>query len=182
MLGLKACDFWLFLNVEDLPSFCFPSSGWWKIHIDAESCLVCVWAAGRAGDNIKQRPLKQMSQPAMGGSDLIEGGRLRGSQSSEGSDLLQSPGLITSPPFNTSYSSPTDPSVRDPEFSEYSISFIWAIVPFISWACCLRLPLLCPQIWAHLQWFPGLVMGCSLEMCWTASTRPVTTSHTTWTS
>ncbi|XP_048016038.1 rho guanine nucleotide exchange factor 12 isoform X3 [Megalobrama amblycephala] len=73
--------------------------------------------SGRAGDNIKQRPQKQMSQPSMGGSDLIEGGRLRGSQSSEGSDLLQSPGLITSPPFSASYSSPTDPSLRDPEFN-----------------------------------------------------------------
>ncbi|KAK9962133.1 hypothetical protein ABG768_007511 [Culter alburnus] len=73
--------------------------------------------SGRAGDNIKQRPQKQMSQPSMGGSDLIEGGRLRGSQSSEGSDLLQSPGLITSPPFSASYSLPTDPSLRDPEFN-----------------------------------------------------------------
>lgn len=73
--------------------------------------------SGRAGDNIKPRPQKQMSQPAMGGSELLEGGRLRGSQSSEGSDLLQSPGLITSPPFSAPYGSPIDPSVRDPEFN-----------------------------------------------------------------
>ncbi|KAK7156406.1 hypothetical protein R3I94_006462 [Phoxinus phoxinus] len=83
--------------------------------------------SGRAGDNIKQRPQKQMSQPAMGGSDLIEGGRLRGSQSSEGSDLLQSPGLITSPPFSAPYGSPTDPSGRDPEFNSPS-----AVVPRLS--------------------------------------------------
>uniref|UniRef100_A0A671N677 Rho guanine nucleotide exchange factor 12-like n=1 Tax=Sinocyclocheilus anshuiensis TaxID=1608454 RepID=A0A671N677_9TELE len=63
------------------------------------------------------RPQKQMSQPALGGSELIEGGRLRGSQSSEGSDLLQSPCLITSPPFSASYGSPSDPSGRDSEFS-----------------------------------------------------------------
>ncbi|XP_058600393.1 rho guanine nucleotide exchange factor 12 isoform X2 [Onychostoma macrolepis] len=73
--------------------------------------------SGRAGDNIKHRPQKQMSQPALGSSELIEGGRLRGSQSSEGSDLLQSPSLITSPPFSASYGSPSDPSGRDPEFS-----------------------------------------------------------------
>uniref|UniRef100_A0A673KXI3 Rho guanine nucleotide exchange factor 12-like n=1 Tax=Sinocyclocheilus rhinocerous TaxID=307959 RepID=A0A673KXI3_9TELE len=72
-----------------------------------------------AGDNIKHRPQKQMSQPALGGSELIEGGRLRGSQSSEGSDLLQSPSFITSPPFSAPYSSPSDPSGRDPEFSEF---------------------------------------------------------------
>ncbi|XP_016379484.1 rho guanine nucleotide exchange factor 12-like [Sinocyclocheilus rhinocerous] len=73
--------------------------------------------SGRAGDNIKHRPQKQMSQPALGGSELIEGGRLRGSQSSEGSDLLQSPSFITSPPFSAPYSSPSDPSGRDPEFN-----------------------------------------------------------------
>ncbi|CAM4553025.1 unnamed protein product [Leuciscus chuanchicus] len=83
--------------------------------------------SGRVGDNIKQRPQKQMSQPAMGGSDLTEGGRLRGSQSSEGSDLLQSPGLITSPPFSAPYGSPTDPSGRDPEFNSPS-----AVVPRLS--------------------------------------------------
>ncbi|XP_067306850.1 rho guanine nucleotide exchange factor 12 isoform X3 [Pseudorasbora parva] len=84
--------------------------------------------SGRAGDIIKQRPQKQMSQPAMGGSDLIEGGRLRGSQSSEGSDLLQSPGLITSPPFSAPYGSPIDPSVRDSEF----IMSPSAVVPRLS--------------------------------------------------
>ncbi|XP_057206769.1 rho guanine nucleotide exchange factor 12 isoform X4 [Triplophysa rosa] len=74
-------------------------------------------AGGKAGESFKQRPQKQMSQPAMGGSEPIEGGRLRGSQSSEGSDLLQSPGIITSPPFSSPYSSPSDPSGRETEFS-----------------------------------------------------------------
>ncbi|XP_051965821.1 rho guanine nucleotide exchange factor 12 isoform X2 [Xyrauchen texanus] len=72
--------------------------------------------AGRGGDNVKQRPQKQMSQPALGGSEPIEGGRLRGSQSSEGSDLLQSPGFTASPTYSASYSSPSDPSGRDTEF------------------------------------------------------------------
>uniref|UniRef100_A0A8C2KXR4 Rho guanine nucleotide exchange factor (GEF) 12a n=1 Tax=Cyprinus carpio TaxID=7962 RepID=A0A8C2KXR4_CYPCA len=101
-------------------------------------------SAGRAGDNIKHRPQKQMSQPALGGSELIEGGRLRGSQSSEGSDLLHSPSLITSPPFSTPYSSPSDPSGKDLEFSEFciSISFIRVMVPFISWTCRLKMTLL----------------------------------------
>ncbi|KAL0174406.1 hypothetical protein M9458_030374, partial [Cirrhinus mrigala] len=57
-----------------------------------------------AGDNIKHRPQKQMSQPALGG------------QSSEGSDLLQSPSLSTCPPFSTPFGSLSDPSARDPEF------------------------------------------------------------------
>ncbi|XP_009290006.1 rho guanine nucleotide exchange factor 12 isoform X1 [Danio rerio] len=73
--------------------------------------------SGRVGDSIKQRPQKQMSQPALGGSELIDAGRLRGSQSSEGSDLLHSPGLITSSPFSAPYSSPSDPSGRDSEFN-----------------------------------------------------------------
>ncbi|XP_042627084.1 rho guanine nucleotide exchange factor 12 isoform X2 [Cyprinus carpio] len=84
--------------------------------------------SGRAGDNIKHRPQKQMSQPALGGSELIEGGRLRGSQSSEGSDLLHSPSLITSPPFSTPYSSPSDPSGKDLEFNMSSS----AVVPRLS--------------------------------------------------
>ncbi|XP_059370449.1 rho guanine nucleotide exchange factor 12-like isoform X4 [Carassius carassius] len=73
--------------------------------------------SGRVGDNIKHRPQKQMSQPTLGGSEFIEGGRFRSSQSSEGSDLLQSPSLITSPLFSASYGSPSDPLGRDPEFS-----------------------------------------------------------------
>ncbi|XP_016149476.1 rho guanine nucleotide exchange factor 12-like isoform X1 [Sinocyclocheilus grahami] len=94
---------------EKLKKPCFPKP-WWASRIDSVP-------SGRAGDNIKHRPQKQMSQPALGGSELIEGGRLRGSQSSEGSDLLQSPSFITSPPFSAPYSSPSDPSGKDPEFN-----------------------------------------------------------------
>uniref|UniRef100_A0A8C2Q447 Rho guanine nucleotide exchange factor (GEF) 12a n=1 Tax=Cyprinus carpio TaxID=7962 RepID=A0A8C2Q447_CYPCA len=82
-----------------------------------------------AGDNIKHRPQKQMSQPALFGPEFIEGGRFRGSQSSEGSDLLQSPSLITSPPFSASFGSPSDPSVRDPEFSEYYCKSMYHLLP-----------------------------------------------------
>ncbi|XP_052431962.1 rho guanine nucleotide exchange factor 12 isoform X1 [Carassius gibelio] len=71
--------------------------------------------SGRVGD-IKHRPQKQMSQPTLGGLEFMEGGRFRSSQSSEGSDLLQSPSLITSPFFSASYGSPSDPLGRDPEF------------------------------------------------------------------
>ncbi|XP_073719350.1 rho guanine nucleotide exchange factor 12 isoform X2 [Misgurnus anguillicaudatus] len=74
-------------------------------------------AGGKAGDHIKQRPQKQLSQPAMGSLEPIEGGRLRSSLSSEGSDLLQSPGIVTSPLFSSPYSSPSDPSGREAEFS-----------------------------------------------------------------
>lgn len=105
------------------PGFHSPLGGE-RVIFDAGWSLVfvCVWAGGRAGESFKQRPQKQMSQPAMGGSEPMEGGRLRGSQSSEGSDLIQSPGIITSPPFSSPYSSPSEPSGRDTEFSEFWIS------------------------------------------------------------
>ncbi|XP_051521206.1 rho guanine nucleotide exchange factor 12-like isoform X2 [Myxocyprinus asiaticus] len=72
--------------------------------------------AGRAGDNVKQRPQKQMSQPALGGSEPTEGGPLRGSQTIEGSDFIQSPGFTASPPYSMPYSSLSDPSGRETEF------------------------------------------------------------------
>ncbi|XP_042560291.1 rho guanine nucleotide exchange factor 12-like isoform X2 [Clupea harengus] len=67
---------------------------------------------GRAMDQSKQRPQKQLSQPVMGVSEPLDGGRLRGSQSSEGSELTYPTGLSGSP----LYSPPTasyDPSARD---------------------------------------------------------------------
>ncbi|KAJ8280592.1 hypothetical protein GJAV_G00056630 [Gymnothorax javanicus] len=45
----------------------------------------------------RQRPLKQLSQPALSISDPLDGSRARGSQSSDGSDLPSAPALTVSP-------------------------------------------------------------------------------------
>lgn len=60
-------------------------------------------------DGSKPKPQKQLSQPAMGKCE-VDGGRLRGSQSSEGSDLISN-----IPP----YSPISDTAFRDIDCSEY---------------------------------------------------------------
>uniref|UniRef100_A0A665VCK4 Rho guanine nucleotide exchange factor 12 n=1 Tax=Echeneis naucrates TaxID=173247 RepID=A0A665VCK4_ECHNA len=62
--------------------------------------------AGPALDG-RPRPQKQLSQPTLGASDHVEPGRLRGSQSSEGSELTHSMSLNTSSPNSTTHSSDT---------------------------------------------------------------------------
>ncbi|KAG7260768.1 hypothetical protein CRUP_002578 [Coryphaenoides rupestris] len=52
-------------------------------------------------------PQKQLSQPTLGANEHPEAGRLRGSQSSEGSELTHSSSLTTSPPNSASYSPDT---------------------------------------------------------------------------
>uniref|UniRef100_A0A665V873 Rho guanine nucleotide exchange factor 12 n=1 Tax=Echeneis naucrates TaxID=173247 RepID=A0A665V873_ECHNA len=61
---------------------------------------------GKALDG-RPRPQKQLSQPTLGASDHVEPGRLRGSQSSEGSELTHSMSLNTSSPNSTTHSSDT---------------------------------------------------------------------------
>ncbi|KAK2847197.1 hypothetical protein Q5P01_010196 [Channa striata] len=61
---------------------------------------------GKALDN-RPRPQKQLSQPTLGASEQTEPGRLRGSQSSEGSELTHSTSANTSSPNSTTYSSDT---------------------------------------------------------------------------
>ncbi|KAM4628088.1 rho guanine nucleotide exchange factor 12 isoform 2-T2 [Polymixia lowei] len=61
-------------------------------------------SVGKALDG-RPRPQKQLSQPTLGASDHQEAGRLRGSQSSEGSELTHSLSLTTSPPNSATYSS-----------------------------------------------------------------------------
>ncbi|XP_027029769.2 rho guanine nucleotide exchange factor 12 isoform X2 [Tachysurus fulvidraco] len=69
---------------------------------------------GRTMDGSKPRPQKQLSQPAMGKSDVVDIGRLRGSLSSEGSDLIHSPTVISNiPPF----SPVSDTAFRDTDCS-----------------------------------------------------------------
>ncbi len=69
---------------------------------------------GKALDG-RPRPQKQLSQPTLGASEHMEAGRLRGSQSSEGSELIHSMSLNTSSPNSATYSS--DPS-RDTDIGE----------------------------------------------------------------
>ncbi|KAM6933645.1 rho guanine nucleotide exchange factor 12 isoform 2-T2 [Xenentodon cancila] len=71
----------------------------WPSRIEAAAVV-------KAVDN-RPRPLKQMSQPALGASDHMETGRLRGSQSSEGPELIHSLSVNTSSPGNTTNNSDT---------------------------------------------------------------------------
>lgn len=52
---------------------------------------------GKALDG-RPRPQKQLSQPTLGVSEHMEAGRLRGSQSSEGPELIHSTSVHTSSP------------------------------------------------------------------------------------
>lgn len=80
---------------------------------------VCVCGVvGRAMDQSKQRPQKQLSQPAMGVSEPLDGSRLRGSQSSEGSELTYPTGLAGSPIYSPSIFRDSDPSARDSDSGE----------------------------------------------------------------
>lgn len=69
---------------------------------------------GKALDG-RPRPQKQLSQPTLGASEHLETGRLRGSQSSEGSELTHSMSINTSSPNSATYSSDTS---RDADMGE----------------------------------------------------------------
>ncbi|KAK3560711.1 hypothetical protein QTP86_014737, partial [Hemibagrus guttatus] len=68
---------------------------------------------GRTVDGSKPRPQKQLSQPAMGKCEVVDGGRLRGSLSSEGSDLIQSPTVISN---ISPYSPVSETAFRDTDY------------------------------------------------------------------
>ncbi|XP_028274909.1 rho guanine nucleotide exchange factor 12 isoform X2 [Parambassis ranga] len=61
-------------------------------------------SVGKALDG-RPRPQKQLSQPTLGANEHLEAGRLRGSQSSEGSELTHSMSVNTSSPNSTNFSS-----------------------------------------------------------------------------
>uniref|UniRef100_A0A8C7Z6U9 Rho guanine nucleotide exchange factor (GEF) 12a n=1 Tax=Oryzias sinensis TaxID=183150 RepID=A0A8C7Z6U9_9TELE len=63
-------------------------------------------------EDSRPRPQKQLSQPALGTSEQTEAGRVRGSQSSEGSELTHSLSLNSYSPTSISYSYDTS---RDAE-------------------------------------------------------------------
>uniref|UniRef100_A0A8C3A0C8 Rho guanine nucleotide exchange factor 12 n=1 Tax=Cyclopterus lumpus TaxID=8103 RepID=A0A8C3A0C8_CYCLU len=66
----------------------------------------------------RPRPQKQLSQPTLGASDHMEAGRLRGSQSSEGSELMHSMSTNTTIPNSATYSSDNS---RDTDMGEAHI-------------------------------------------------------------
>uniref|UniRef100_A0A8C9YNK4 Rho guanine nucleotide exchange factor 12 n=1 Tax=Sander lucioperca TaxID=283035 RepID=A0A8C9YNK4_SANLU len=69
----------------------------------------------------RPRPQKQLSQPTLGASDHMEAVRLRGSQSSEGSELTHSMSLNTSSPNSATYGSDTS---RDTDMGELLTNFL----------------------------------------------------------
>lgn len=69
---------------------------------------------GKALDG-RPRPQKQLSQPSLGASEQMELGRIRGSQSSEGSELTHSMSVNSSSPNSATYSSDTS---RDADMGE----------------------------------------------------------------
>lgn len=65
----------------------------------------------------KPRPQKQLSQPSLGALEHLEAGRLRASQSSEGSELIHSSSTnATSPTNSTTNNNASDGGSRDSEF------------------------------------------------------------------
>ncbi|XP_067102177.1 rho guanine nucleotide exchange factor 12 isoform X1 [Osmerus mordax] len=83
-------------------------------------------AVGKALDGGRPRPQKQLSQPTLGGCDPLESSRLRGSQSSEGSEIthLSSPctsSPCTSSPGSASYWAASDCS-RETELAPSRLS------------------------------------------------------------
>uniref|UniRef100_A0A3Q4GM96 Rho guanine nucleotide exchange factor (GEF) 12a n=1 Tax=Neolamprologus brichardi TaxID=32507 RepID=A0A3Q4GM96_NEOBR len=61
----------------------------------------------RRPSRIESSPQKQMSQPALSTSDYRESSRLKGSQSSEGPELIHSMSVNSSSPISATYSSDT---------------------------------------------------------------------------
>ncbi|CAB1348526.1 unnamed protein product, partial [Coregonus sp. 'balchen'] len=74
-------------------------------------------SVGKAMDLNKPRPQKQLSQPCLGALEHLEAGRLRASQSSEGSELSHSSSTnATSPPNSTPNSHTSDGGIRETVF------------------------------------------------------------------
>ncbi|XP_077466828.1 rho guanine nucleotide exchange factor 12 isoform X2 [Stigmatopora argus] len=61
-------------------------------------------SVGKALDG-RPKPQKQLSQPSLGAGEHADGGRLRGSQSSEGSELTHSTSVTTSSPNSSPFGS-----------------------------------------------------------------------------
>uniref|UniRef100_A0AAR2JLG4 Rho guanine nucleotide exchange factor (GEF) 12a n=1 Tax=Pygocentrus nattereri TaxID=42514 RepID=A0AAR2JLG4_PYGNA len=91
----------------------------------------------RSVDGSKQRPQKQLSQPVIGMCEPVDGVRLRGSQSSEGSDLIQNTAVIAASPGSAPYSPVWDSSssLSQSRFPSHSL----CLSIFVCFAFSLRL-------------------------------------------
>lgn len=89
-------------------------------HLEILTPLLSPSAVGKALDG-RPRPQKQLSQPTLGASEHMEAGRLRGSQSSEGSELIHSTSVNTSSPNSATYNSD---SSRDTDMGKLLNNFI----------------------------------------------------------
>lgn len=86
-----------------------------------------LYSVGKALDG-RPRPQKQLSQPTLGASEHMEASRLRGSQSSEGSELTHSTSVNTSSPNSATYSSDAS---RDTDIGEQLSQWIQHYVKYM---------------------------------------------------
>lgn len=96
-------------RIESAPGECPPlarveleDSG--SVRLTCWTFSVALQPAGKAAEG-RPRPQKQLSQPSLGASEHVEAARLRGSQSSEGSELTHSISVNTSSPSSVAYNS-----------------------------------------------------------------------------
>uniref|UniRef100_A0A673YY88 Rho guanine nucleotide exchange factor 12 n=1 Tax=Salmo trutta TaxID=8032 RepID=A0A673YY88_SALTR len=96
-------------------------------------------AVGKAMDINKPRPQKQLSQPSLGALEHLEAGRLRASQSSEGSELIHSSSTnATSPTNSTTNNNASDGGSRDSEFgATLNYHILYLILASSRDCCCL---------------------------------------------
>lgn len=87
-----------------------------KAFSNYDTTFVSLSSVGKALDG-RPRPQKQLSQPTLGATEHMEAGRLRGSQSSEGSELIHSMSVNTSSPNSGTYNSDTS---RDTDMGKLS--------------------------------------------------------------
>lgn len=100
---------------------------------------------GKALDG-RPRPQKQLSQPTLGATENMEAGRLRVSQSSEGSELIQSTSVTTSSPNSATVNSDTS---RDIDMGKQLNDFI-----------------------EHIKNGEGWFVNCYLFLRWDSDLRP----------
>lgn len=96
-------------------------------HLPPPSCTNSRFAAalvsplsGCKASEGRPRPQKQLSQPTLGASEHMEG-RLRGSQSSEGSELVHSTSVNTSSPNSATHNSD---ATRDSDIGRLPYGFV----------------------------------------------------------
>lgn len=97
-------------RIESTPGECrrprarLETSDTGSVRLTCWTFSVALQPAGKAAEG-RPRPQKQLSQPSLGASEHVEAARLRGSQSSEGSELTHSTSINTSSPSTAAYNS-----------------------------------------------------------------------------